>query len=108
MHDMGRLAGASHRRLSAHSEVRTCLWVQAATWGPALQGTRSDLPRCPPLLPTRGFLFGRGSDALLRHRHPPLVVLNVRPRLPRPGEPLIERSSDLVCGVPYLGQVIGV
>ena len=75
---------------------------------PDLQGTRSDLPRCAPLLPMRGFPLGQSSDALLRHRHSTLVVLDVRPRLPRPGEPLIERSSDLVCGVPYLGQVVGV
>ena len=60
------------------------------------------------LLPMRGFRFGTAAMRLLRHRHPPLVMLDVRPRLPRPGEPLIERSSDLVCGVLYLGQVVGV
>lgn len=50
----------------------------------------------------------RKAPGLRRDRHPPLVVLNVRPRLPSPGEPLVERSPDLLGGLPDLGEVIDV
>ena len=75
---------------------------------PDLQGTRSDSAGMRSAPADARVPLGQSSDALLRHRHSPVVVLDVRPRLPRPGEPLIERSSDLVCGLPYLGQVVDV